>query len=126
MEYSITQHDGFDQIVASGAADYDTMVAMITELISRPEWRPGSAILLDYRAFDAGPLKVGEISRLAELVSEHRSRIGPARLLFVVSRNLEFGLVRMWEAYVSGNWDGDAMIFKSREEALVSLKDSGG
>lgn len=80
-------------------------------------------MLVDHSDLNSGPLTMEEIRGLADLAAQAREVVGPARVAHVVSRDLEFGLVRMWELFVEQQWDARTRCFRSRDEAVAWLKE---
>ena len=124
MECSIAYRDGILEAKARGDAEYDGVKRMIADIVSHPRWMPGGAILVDYTEFNGGPITVAEVRSLAHAVGQIRDRFGRAKCAHLVAGDLEFGLVRMWESFVLDRWDGRAMCFRSRPEAMSWLTDS--
>lgn len=121
MEYRIEWHDGFVESVTHGDGTFDGIAQMIGEMLSHENWRVGNGVLVDHSALNAGPLTMQEVRSLAELAGQARKQVGKARVAHVVSRDLEFGLVRMWENFVSALWEADVKCFRSRDDAVAWL-----
>jgi hypothetical protein len=47
--------------------------------------------------------------------------VGQARCATVAPRDVQYGLVRMWEVFVEGRWDVIHQAFRSRDEAVSWL-----
>lgn len=118
MEYEVHQRDGFVEVVTRGDGDVAVFQRYLDEVLALKEWRPGTPSLNDHSGLNAGPLTVNEIKAIAGMVIAARDKLGPKRLAVVAARDLEYGLARMWEVFVEGNWDGTARVFRSREEAV--------
>ena len=121
MEYSIVSRDGFLEVRTIGDGELQALANMLAELVSHPQWEPGGNLLVDHSELNAGPITPNDVRFLADKCALLRERFGRARCAHLVARNLEFGLVRMWEAYVEGKWDVIAMCFRSRVDATSWL-----
>jgi hypothetical protein len=126
MEHAITWRGGYVEAKTRGDATFDGLAAMIAGILSHEEWQPGGAILVDHSELNSGPLTLAQIRSLAAMAAQGREKVGQARIAHAVSRDLEFGLVRMWESFVSNQWDARVMCFRSRDEAVAWLKQHGG
>lgn len=122
MQYAIVRGNGFLEVRTLGNAELGGLANMVDELLSHPHWEPGGKLLVDHSELNAGPITVDEVRVLADKVTQVRERFGHARCAHLVARSLEFGLVRMWEAYVEGRWDTVTMCFRSRVDAISWLE----
>ncbi len=123
MEYVITWRDGFLEAKTRGEATVEGIAEMISGVVSHEKWEHGGALLVDHSELNAGPLTLAQIRSLADMAAEAGDRVGPARIAHAVSRDLEFGLVRMWESFVSLQWEARLKVFRSRDEAIAWLKE---
>jgi hypothetical protein len=110
----------------SGEADVEDFRRMLDEMLSHPEWTPGSPWLHDHTELDAGALTVNEIKRIADLCAERSSQFGSGKCAIVAGRDLEFGLARMWAVYVEDRWSAEPNVFRSKDEALDWLSVRAG
>lgn len=122
MEFMIVSQTGFLEVKTIGNAELQPLAHMVAELLAHPQWEPGGKILIDYSKLNAGPITADEVRLLADKVGLARERFGRARCAHLVAQSLEYGLVRMWEAYVEDQWDGVTKCFKSRVDATSWLK----
>ncbi len=122
MKYTIVCGDGFLHVKTHGDAELKGFVDMVADILSHPKWAKDGAIFIDHSDLNSGPLTINDIYSIAEKVGLVRERFGRARVAFLVARNLEFGLIRMWETIASDKWDAATMCFRSRDEAILWLK----
>jgi hypothetical protein len=122
MQHVVIWREGYVEVVTHGDANVPGMAAMIAGLLTDTRWEPGGAILVNHTDLNAAPLTVAHVQAIADMGSQARKQVGKARVAHVVSRDLEFGLVRMWEALIDGHWDASAMCFRSYDEAVAWLK----
>jgi hypothetical protein len=121
MKHTIFSRSGFLEVQTSEDANLIDMLEMLAAVISHSDFRAGANLLIDHTRLNAGPMTAADVHAAADKVSALRAEIGRMRCAHLVSRDLEFGLVRMWEAYVDGRWDGSAECFRSRLEAISWL-----
>lgn len=121
MEYEIHQREGFVEVVTHGEGATAVFQELLGEVLALREWKPGTPFLNNHSDLDAGPLTVSDISAIANMVAAARVELGSSRLAVLVSRDLEYGLARMWHVFVEDKWDGTSGVFRSREDAVVWL-----
>jgi hypothetical protein len=126
MKHEIVWRDGCLEVKTHGDATVEGMAAMIAGILSHERWQCGGAVLVDNSELNAGALTVAQIRSIADMASQGREQVGTAKIAHLVARDLEFGLVRMWEALVSQRWDARLMCFRSRDEAVAWLKQRDG
>jgi hypothetical protein len=122
MKHTIIWGDGFLAVKTSGDAGLKGLADMVADILSHPKWEKDGAIFIDHSDLNSDPLTVGEIYSIAGEVGRVRERFGRARVAFLVARDLEFGMLRMWDAIASDKWDGISRSFRSRTEAISWLK----
>lgn len=118
MQFSMNYSKGVFESKTSGDAQADQFDKLLDSMLSHEQWNPGISILHDHSDLNAGPLTVNEVKDIANMCAKRRDLIGEAKFAVVVSRDLEFGLARMWATYIEGRWQASARIFRSRNEAI--------
>jgi hypothetical protein len=121
MKYEVLYHDGFFEVKTSGNAECEGFREFVDLLLSHEKWKPGTAFLLNHSELNAGPLTVDDVHYIAEVRVRPRAQFGQAKCAVLVSRDLEYGLTRMWEVFIDGKWDAIVEIFRSRDEAISWL-----
>ena len=118
MEYEVHQRDRFVEVVTHGAATVTGFREFLDEMFALREWKPGTPVLVNHSDLRAGHLTADDIRAIAGLVMVARAEFGASRMAILVARDVEYGLARMWQAYVENKWDGDDQVFRSRDEAV--------
>ena len=90
-------------------------------MLDHDEWTPGDPFLFDYTELDTTRLSTEDVHLLAELGTPRASDIGQGKAAVVVDRDLEYGLVRMFQVFVEDNVASRFRLFRSRDEALIWL-----
>lgn len=110
-------------VTAWGAAEVSGFIAFLLEAVAHPVWRPDIPALMDFRNLDIGALSSAEMQQLADLHRPHTKEIATGRLAVVVAKPVDYGMVRMWGAFVHQmNLTHD--VFYTLEEADAWLLDS--
>jgi hypothetical protein len=121
VTFTITWKDGILEAKTEGRASFEELVSMTSALLTNEKWQKDGSVLVDHSELNAESLKLGEIRALADMAVQGGEVMGHARVAHVVSGDLEFGLVRMWENFVSASLDVRVGCFRSREHAMAWL-----
>ena len=118
MKYTVHYHGAYFEVKTSGVAEFKGFQDFAKSLIEHDMWKPGSNILIDHTELDASLLTTKDIRTIANLCGEYRTHFGKGKIAIIVARDLEYGMVRMWQAFMENNvWDMSDKLFKSRDEA---------
>lgn len=85
-------------LTVSGDAYVDGFQEYLNDVLSDPGWKPGTAALIDFRELRLEHLSFPDVERIVELHVPYLTRIGKSPMAVVVSRPVDFGVVRMWES----------------------------
>jgi hypothetical protein len=118
-----TQIDGTAGLVThtgTGDLTLEEMVAAFEERLHHPGFRPGMKILWDCREASFATLSNDQIQRLIEHNGRLQNARGGGMSAIVVSRDLDYGIGRVFQAYADGlPWD--TMVFRDLESAMAWL-----
>jgi hypothetical protein len=81
------------------------------------EYDPEMNSLWDLRDADFSSVTPAEVQSFVEMVKVHWGKGGKSKAALIVSRDLAFGLSRMYELLMSGTTSGAIMVFKEHEKA---------
>jgi len=95
------------------AADFRAALEAVYE---SPDFEPGKHGLWDLRAAK-GAISSEEIDQLASFVGSRWGHLGARKIALVVSRDLDFGLARMYEQLLEIQSSIAVMVFRDIEEA---------
>jgi len=87
-------------VTAWGAAEVGGFLAYLQEAVKQPGWYPEIPALMDFRQLDVSCLSPADIVQLAELHLPYADTLARSRIAVLVSRPVDYGVVRMWEALV--------------------------
>lgn len=90
---------------------------------SSPDYSPAMNSLWDLRDADFSEVKPHEIRTLMEMVKGHWGQNGSARSALLVTKDLDFGLARMYEMLMDGGTAGSVMVFRDHDEAVEWLEE---
>lgn len=119
----MTYNDGIFEFVTSGDGEAEPFRRILNDMLTHPEWKSGGLYLHDHRNLNSGTLTVEDVTSIALMCEDRRYDLGEARCALVATRDLEFGLARMWGSLVEGRWDVQANVFRDRDAAIAWLKE---
>lgn len=126
MEYEITWGgDPEDACVTSrGKVSLEGFVAWMQEGLSDPRYHDGMSIIVDHRELDFSDMLPQDVQERLELFRRETNRVGRIRAAMVMRSAVDFGLARMYEAYVEMQPDLQIEIgvFTSIEDAREWLR----
>lgn len=108
------------RVRAWGTASVEGFIGYSRALSQDPRWRPGLALLVDLRDLDLTPMRSSDIDRLVLFQKTYSDRAAQGPIATVVSRAVDYGIVRMWEAYIAGSGRNHHLA-TDLEEALAWL-----
>lgn len=127
MKFELDRRAPVTTVSLEGAPEPGDFARLLDALEKDPEWRPGRSLLVDKTGYDTSGMTVGDVHDIASVCTERAAVLGPSRIAILVARDLEFGMSRMFLAFVK--WAADADVFRDRERAetwLASQGASGG
>jgi hypothetical protein len=104
---------------ASGELTFDELRATLQALYSSPDFRPEQHVLWDLREAVLTRFSLAEVRDIADLVAEHRGTADPARAALVVSRDVDYGMARMFEQVLAGGSETNVRVFRDLQEAMA-------
>ncbi len=88
VKHDIRFMDDHFEVVYTGEATPEGFDSVLHDLTGHESWRPGAAILNDYRAVDFTRLKnYSKIEAIAEIIYRYREKLGPIRVADLFSEN---------------------------------------
>ena len=118
---------GTDRVVVrmSGKLTFADVANAYRAMIDHAEFRPGMQALWRFEDVEGPALSSEEIRDVVSIQQETKSRRGPARVAIFVERDLDFGIVRVYEA-LAGSVPIDVRGFRDLDEATGWLDSPTG
>jgi hypothetical protein len=107
-------------ITMSGKLSRDFVFAAFDEAVADTRYEPGMTRLWDFRDADLSDLPTSTIASMAKYSRKFSPEIRQVRVAFVVSRDLEFGLTRMFQAFTPDD-AATVRVFRVYDEAVSWL-----
>jgi hypothetical protein len=118
----IDNKTGLVTFTVTGSAKVADLIAALDELFVTPGFRKNADILWDFSKWRAEPPEAWELRELVTFIDRNQDKRGTGyRVSIVVSRDLDYGLARMFEAYAE-NLPFTLRIFRKRSQAEAWLK----
>jgi hypothetical protein len=119
-DLSFDRDSGIWTLVLSGSLGAEEVAAAIREMYESPDYRPDAPRLYDARAFE-DVFATRELRSLAYR-PEFIQAVDDARSAIVVSRDVAFGMARMYQAWMDDQ-PVKVRVFHEIEEARAWLQD---
>ena len=125
MDIMITynQENNLVIIEAKGDASVEGLSELIDQLFRFPQWESGMSTLIDFRNFSITPLKNDDIMKVSQMVKALKDALGDGDCAIAVSREIDYGLVRMWQIQTESGVQVQIEVFMSYDEAFKWLVD---
>lgn len=102
----------------TGSTTLDDIVSTLKEIYSEPDFNSEMNVLWDLRGADLASFFTSNIQKLRDFVSAHWGTEGKSLAALIVSRDLEFGLSRMYEFFVESKTSNKVRVFRDYDEAF--------
>lgn len=118
----IDPESGLVVFTVTGSGKVTDMIKALEELFIAPGYRKNADIMWDFSQWREEPPEARELRELVNFIDRNREKRGAGyRVCIVVSRDLDYGLARMFEAYAE-NLPFTLRIFRKRSQAESWLK----
>jgi hypothetical protein len=125
MQFKEHYHDGIFEITTFGEATLQGLKDLVKAICEDEKWQPGGRILIDHTELNGEPLTVKDIYALAKMVGNYKEQFWMSKIAFLVGRDLEYNLLRMWQTFVATeDWYVSHELFRDRDEAIAWLKNA--
>jgi len=124
LDFRIDDETGIFVFTVTGKFDLERIARGIDEAVAHPSFEPGNRSLWDMRDLDVEEFGTEQIEELVRINEKFESVRGAGRAAAVTSRDVQYGLGRMFEAYADRLQSGfQARVFRTVDEAMVWLTD---
>ena len=122
VERNIDVASGLVTFTVNGKATYEGLIRALKEMLDDPNFRKGANNFWDFRNVDSDSLTSVDIRGFASFIEKNKERCGEGyKVAFVVARDVDFGLARIYEAYAD-RLPFTVMVFRSMDEALSWIR----
>ena len=123
MPFSVRFVPEADLVVAtcSGTLQLNDATLGVTVLWDNPEWK-GKPVVWDLRSAQLD-VRGSEVGEIAKYILEHQPAIPPPRVAFVTDRDVDYGLVRMFQVF-RRHPSTQVEVFRDYDEAISWARSS--
>jgi hypothetical protein len=101
----------------TGVLTFDELLSTLKELYSAPDFDPRMNSLWDLREADVSSFETPDIQNLRNYVGKHWGTGGRNKAALVATRDIDFGLSRMYEFYLQAKSSSEVQVFRDYDEA---------
>ena len=105
------------QINLSGQFDLHDLEKCYVTIFDHPDWAPGLHILWNAKGCTFEHLDTDDLHAISDMTSQYKQQRGEGRAAWVVSRDIDFGISRMFEMLSKRDVIFDFCVFKTIPEA---------
>jgi hypothetical protein len=121
MEFTIAYKNGIFILATSQSADPETFKEMLETLVTHKDWAPGLPFLIDHSELDTSTLSSNDMRTLSSYNALYSDQIGCSKCAIVCTKDIDYGMGRIWEVFVDNQWKAEERLFRSYREALEWL-----
>jgi hypothetical protein len=104
-------------VTTHGEASVSGILAFLDDLVSHPQWKPGSQILLDHSDLDLGRIAQNGIGQVSQYFIKIAPQLGAGKIALIMNREIDYGIARAWELMTADDVDISIFVFRSVEDA---------
>ena len=124
MPYTLEVDIGRQRVLFEATGSFPQVEALsaIHAMVGHPEFRPGFDALVDLTAVEDIPLSGADIRQKVRVDTDLMPKLGSARWAFVATRDVVYGLARMYQVLMEGT-SIEVQTFRDLEMAEAWLDD---
>ncbi|UCF05396.1 MAG: hypothetical protein JSV33_16045 [bacterium] len=106
----------------TGALQRDELIAVLDKVYKTPGYDPDMDVVWDLREADLTSFSSEDIQAVRNFVGRKWGTGGKSRAALVVSRDVEFGLTRMYEVYLESDTKSQVHVFRDMDKAMEWIR----
>jgi hypothetical protein len=111
------------KVKIAGHYSFSEFKKLYHDLLNNSQFKPGSKILFDASEVDFSKMRTSDIKELVKLDKELKEKRGKGKTTFIVSTDIGFGMLRMFEQNRIENHENPVMVFRKFQEAEKWIKE---
>ena len=115
----VYREEGYIHVVAKGSINLEMLKQMYASVLMNPQYESGMGRLWDLTHLDASLITSDHINSFIQFIKDKGLGIDIAHSAILVSRNLEYGMIRMLQALGDGVFTPNVLVTRSQDEALA-------
>lgn len=123
MDYTVQRDNNlpYQTIKITGELKFEYFDKFYTDLIKNENWEKDKHVLWDLRQCNFDSLNSFNLESISYMISRHEPERGKGKSAIVVTRNVDYGIARMFELINENRFKFNFMIFKAMDEAIQWL-----
>lgn len=118
-EVLVYREEGYIHVAAKGNLSLESLKQMYASVLMNPQYESGMSRLWDFTHLDVSLLTSDHLKSFAQFMKNEDLGIDTAYSAILVSRDLEYGMVRMLQALGDGILSPNVLVTRSQDEALA-------
>jgi hypothetical protein len=110
--------DGHAVVTTSGTFNVADHLRMIEDIVSRPEWRPGTDVLFDHRGLSFDEVDLRAMYQAGTNHLSNDARIGSGKAAVLMRSLSDYGRARQFELLTADRASATLRVFLEEPEAL--------
>jgi hypothetical protein len=106
----------------TGTLQLDELVGILGGIYKSPGFDPDMDVVWDLREADLTSFSSEDVQAVRNFVIRNWGTGGKSRAALVVSRDVEFGLTRMYEVYVESDTKSQVEVFRDMDKAVEWIR----
>ena len=119
---NIDKEAGLRTHKVTGIVSKNDLLAKLDDIYSIPDFQTEMNVLWDLRNADLASFSSDDIHKIRDVVGYNWGTGGTSRAALVVSRDIDFGLSRMYEMSLESITTSKLQVFRDIDEALTWLR----
>ena len=108
---------GIRQHKVTGPIDIEELKIFLKRLYAHPDFDPIMNAIWDLEEADFSEVSSSDVRSVIDVVRKYWGTEGKSKAALVVSKDVDYGLTRMYEILMSGVSASQVMVFKNMKEA---------
>jgi hypothetical protein len=100
-----------------GVFELQAIKNVLQSIVTHSDWEPGKSIIFDYSDLDFTGFSSEDMRLVSDMVVQYKNSFGSGKWAFIISNDLQFGLMRMWEMITEDRVPMVIALFKNRPAA---------
>ena len=121
-EVFVYREEGYMHVVAKGRISFEMLKQMYESVLMNSQYESGMGRMWDFRHIDVSLLNSDNLKSFAQFMKKKDLGIDRAHSAILVSRDLEYGMVRMLQALGDGVLSPNVLVTRKQDEALAWIK----
>ncbi len=105
----------------TGRLQLEELRTALTDVYEAEDFDPDKDVVWDLRDADLTAFSTDDIKSVSGLVKQNWGTSSSSRAALVVSRDVDFGLARMYEQLLDNGSTGEVTVFRDYDEAIAWL-----